>query len=174
MQQELFKISKEPEGFRYEPDFITPLEEASLLVHFKTLNFTNYQHGEYQAKRKIISYTATRGFPTFLEPFIVRAAKFANVPLASIQHALISEYMPGTPIGWHRDQPPYNMVIGISLGSAAPFRFRKEVGKKWERITINAFPRSIYIMSGPSRYVWQHSIPPVESLRYSITMRTIK
>lgn len=173
-QKSLFNITAGPEGFKYEAEFITREEEKLLLEEFKDLRLSNYIHGEYEAKRKIKSYTKKFGYPKFLIPIIARAAKFAGVRADQIEHAMVTEYSPGTQIGWHRDQPPYNQIIGISLGSSAPFRFRKEKGTKWERITVTAEPRSIYIMSGSARYVWQHSIPPVEDWRYSITMRTIE
>jgi hypothetical protein len=46
-------------------------------------------------------------------------------------------------------------------------------GEKWECFTLEAQPRSLYMMSGESRHVWEHSIPPVETARYSITLRTM-
>jgi hypothetical protein len=42
-----------------------------------------------------------------------------------------------------------------------------------ERFTLEARPRSIYMMSGPSREVWEHSIPAVEAQHYSITFGTM-
>jgi alkylated DNA repair dioxygenase AlkB len=35
-------------------------------------------------------------------------------------------------------------------------------------------PRSIYVMRGPARWQFQHSIPAVEKTRYSITFRTLR
>jgi alkylated DNA repair dioxygenase AlkB len=162
-----------PPGFSYAPEFITEKEEQELMAHFKDVSLHNYVHLEYAAKRRIHSYTSHTGYPDFLRGIIGRAATFAGEQYEHIEHAMITEYTPGTQIGWHRDMPPYNKVIGISLGSAAPFRLRKQTDTVWERITITAEPRSIYVMSGDARYVWQHSIPPVTALRYSITMRTI-
>ena len=162
-----------PEGFRYEPDFLTVAEEIRLLEEFQKITLEPYIFEGYEAKRRIKSYTKS-DFPSFLLPIIKRAARFGDVPMAKIEQTMITEYSPGTPIGWHRDQPPYHKVIGISLGSTVPFRFRRPKGTKWERITINAEPRSIYLMSGPSRYEWQHSIPPVEDWRWSVTVRSVE
>jgi alkylated DNA repair dioxygenase AlkB len=64
-------------------------------------------------------------------------------------------------------------VFGLSLSSACKFRFRRAAYTKWERFTLEARPRSIYMMSGLSRQVWEHSIPAVEAQRYSITFRTM-
>jgi hypothetical protein len=38
--------------------------------------------------------------------------------------ALINEYRPGAPIGWHRDAPQYEVVAGLSLLSACHMKFR--------------------------------------------------
>ena len=65
-------------------------------------------------------------------------------------------------------------VIGISLLSACTFRFRRQSGARWERYAVTAEPRSIYLLRGPVRWEWEHSIPAVETLRYSITFRTLR
>jgi alkylated DNA repair dioxygenase AlkB len=161
-----------PDGFFYEPDFITFKEEAELLNHIHALPFEPYVHETYEAKRRVVGFHKSN-FPDFLLPFILRVAQFAKVPENTIVHALVTEYSKGTPIGWHRDMPPYESVIGISLNSFAPFRLRRRNGAKWERTSVLLAPRSIYMMSGESRSEWQHSIPPVEEERFSITFRTV-
>jgi alkylated DNA repair dioxygenase AlkB len=87
---------------------------------------------------------------------------------------LCTEYDVGVGIGWHRDKPHFDRIFGLSLGSACKFRFRRPAGKSWERFTMDAEPRSLYMMSGASRHIWEHSIPAVESPRYSITFRTMQ
>ena len=87
---------------------------------------------------------------------------------------MVTEYEPGAPIGWHRDRPQFEDVIGISLASPCTFRFRRKKGAGWERASFIAEPRSAYLLRGPARTEWQHSIPPVEALRYSITFRTLR
>ena len=89
------------------------------------------------------------------------------------KHALCTEYDVGAGIGWHRDKKHFDQVFGLSLASACKFLFRRKAGKKWERFTLNAQPRSLYVMTGASRHLWEHSIPPVETPRYSITFRTM-
>jgi alkylated DNA repair dioxygenase AlkB len=49
-----------------------------------------------------------------------------------------------------------------------------QLGFKWERHTREAAPRSLYMMDGEARSQWEHSIPPVEARRHSITFRTMK
>ena len=106
-------------------------------------------------------------------PLTGRVERFAALPSGSIKHALCTEYDVGAGIGWHRDKRHFDQVFGLSLASACKLRFRRKVGNKWERFTLEARPRSIYLMSGPSREVWEHSIPAVEAQRYSITFRTM-
>ena len=89
-------------------------------------------------------------------------------------HALVTEYRPGTAIGWHRDRPHYDDVIGISLVSPCTFRMRRKHGTGWERASLHFAPRSIYLMRGPSREDWEHSIPAVEELRYSVTIWSVR
>jgi hypothetical protein len=94
-------------------------------------------------------------------------------PATRIRQVLCTEYDVGVGIGWHRDKPHFDRIFGLSLGSACKFRFRRTAGKTWDRFTLDAEPRSLYMMSGASRHVWEHSIPAVEAPRYSITFRTM-
>lgn len=171
-QLDLFPATvRAPQGFAYEPEFLTPDEEAYLLTYLNGLRLKHYEHGEYIAKRKI------RWFADVLpEPLRVlrdRVAAWAGLHPSQLPNALVSRYEPGTPIGWHRDRPPYRAVLGVSLGGPASFRLRKRDGKGWKRFMQVAAPRSIYKMEGAARSNWQHSIPPVEALRYSITFRSL-
>jgi alkylated DNA repair dioxygenase AlkB len=90
-----------------------------------------------------------------------------------IRQVLCTEYDVGVGIGWHRDKPHFDRIFGLSLGSACKLRFRRPAGKSWERHTLDAEPRSLYMMAGESRRVWEHSIPAVAAPRYSITFRTM-
>ena len=105
---------------------------------------------------------------------------FFNIDPTSLVQMSIIEYSTGSPIGWHRDIPHFGVVVGISLGGACRIRFRKfnrarsKTLNRDEVLSIELQPRSIYLMSGPSRESWQHSIPPVKELRYSIMMRTLR
>ena len=95
------------------------------------------------------------------------------VPHKRIRQVLCTEYDVGVGIGWHRDKPHFDEVFGLSLGSASKLRFRRKTGEKWERFSLDAEPRSLYVMTGESRHVWEHSIPPVQAPRYSITFRSM-
>jgi alkylated DNA repair dioxygenase AlkB len=110
--------------------------------------------------------------PGWLAPVIARVERFGG-PSTQIRQVLCTEYDTGVGIGWHRDKPHFDRVFGLSLGSPCRLRFRRAAGEKWRRFTLNAAPRSLYMMAGPAREVWEHSIPGVESPRYSITFRTM-
>lgn len=104
---------------------------------------------------------------------IDRCAAFAGIEPAQLQQVLVTEYAPGSPIGWQRDKKVFDRVVGISLLSSCTFRLRRRAGDKWQRAAVIAEPGSAYVLSGPARSEWEHSIPPVEELRYSVTFREI-
>jgi alkylated DNA repair dioxygenase AlkB len=112
--------------------------------------------------------------PGFLLAIRQKAAAFAGITQSRLQHALVTEYAPGATIGWHRDRPEFEDVIGISLGAPCLFRLRRKNGMRWERASIELQPRSVYLLRGHTRWDWQHSIPPVDRLRYSVTFRTLR
>jgi alkylated DNA repair dioxygenase AlkB len=94
---------------------------------------------------------------------------------STLQQALVTEYAPGAGIGWHRDKAMFGDVIGLSLLSPCIFRLRRRAGpRRWERASVTAEPRSAYLLRGASRTEWEHSIPPVAELRYSITFRNFR
>jgi alkylated DNA repair dioxygenase AlkB len=172
-----------PEGLRYVEDFVPWASEKALIGHIAALPLRPFQFGQYEGKRRVASfgfrydYTLRRlqeadPIPEWLSPIIERVEAFGG-PKTQIGQVLCTEYDVGVGIGWHRDKPHFDRVFGLSLGSACKFRFRRPAYTKWERFTLEVRPRSIYMMSGPSREVWQHSIPAVEAQRYSITFRTM-
>lgn len=174
-----------PEGFRYQPDLISQDAESALITELSALPFKEFEFRGYQGKRRVVSFGWRYDFnssklervddiPGFLGPVREAAARFAGLAPSQLQHALVTEYGPGAPIGWHKDRPIFGDVVGISLLSPCLFRFRRKKGAKWERRSFTAEPRSAYLLRGPSRTEWEHSIPPVESLRYSITFRNLK
>ncbi len=179
------RISSPPLGFRYRLDFLSPDEERSFIVRFQDLPFQPFKFGPYYGKRRVVSYgfrydyddrslQPADGIPPFLLEVRERAAEFAGFEASKIVQSSVVEYTPGTPIGWHRDKPHFDEVVGISLNSACVFRFRRKTAGGWDRYSLIAEPRSVYLMSGPARTVWEHSIPEVTELRYSITFRTLR
>ncbi len=174
-----------PDGFQYQPDLITEEEESALVPGIAALPFKPFEFKGFLGNRRVVSFgwqydyndaTLKRvdPIPPFLHFVRDRAGDFAGVPPSAIEHVLVTEYAPGAAIGWHRDRSEFDAVIGLSLSSACTFRLRRKHAKKWDRSAAVLEPRSAYLLQGPARSDWQHSIPAVKSLRYSITFRTIK
>jgi alkylated DNA repair dioxygenase AlkB len=174
-----------PEGFLYQPELIGTQEEAAILAQIRELPFREFEFHGYTGKRRVVSFGWQYDFtarqlrkvddiPAFLLPVRSTAAEFAGLRPEALQHVLVTEYGPGAAIGWHRDKAVFGEIVGISLLAACTFRLRRDVGNGWERVKLEAAPRSAYLLSGPARSEWEHSIPPVESLRYSITFRNLR
>jgi alkylated DNA repair dioxygenase AlkB len=178
----LFPMSTLPEGFTYKAEFLSVDEETDLLTYLKNLDFAPFNFHGYQARRRVVQFGWSYDFeilhantgsplPNFLLPLRNRAAEFTSISSASIIQATVAEYSPGAPIGWHRDVPQYEIVIGISLLGSCRMRFKSlKTGGKINSTELE--PRSIYLLSGEARWGVQHSIPPLKELRYSITFRT--
>jgi len=174
-----------PEGFQYRPELIDPTEEDALLAHVRELPFREFEFHGYLGKRRVVSFGWHYDFsgqrlrkaddiPEFLHTVRARAAGLAGLAPEEFQHVLVTEYRPGAGIGWHRDKAVFGQVAGISLIAPCMLRFRRKVGESWERVKVRVEPRSVYLLTGPARTVWEHSILRVDSLRYSITFRNLK
>lgn len=184
-QGDLFEREIElPQGMRYAAELIAADEEQELLTELRALPFKEFEFHGFLGKRRTISFGWRYDFnggglqeagdlPPFLLPVRQRVAHFASLEASSLEHALLIEYAPGAGIGWHKDRPTFDDVIGISLLSPCTFRLRRKAGARWERRSFTAEPRSAYLLHGPSRTEWEHSIPPLETLRYSITFRSM-
>jgi len=176
-------LSPGPLGLQYTADFVLPETEQELIGRIAALPLKPFQFGQYEGKRRVASFgfgydyalrrlREAEPIPDWLDPVLKQVEAFGG-PETRIRQILCTEYDTGVGIGWHRDKPPFDRVFGLSLGSACQFRFRRAAGEKWQRFTLDAEPRSLYLMSGPSRHIWEHSIPAVEAPRYSITFRTM-
>jgi alkylated DNA repair dioxygenase AlkB len=188
VQQDLFGAGPQlPEGLRYDEGFLSVEEEASLLAHIHGLPLYEAQYKEYTARRRVASFGGRYDYssnellpagaiPEWLMPLRARAAGWAGLRADDINHALVSEYAPGTPLGWHRDVPDFEAIVGVSLGGFCRMRFRRYPPQKPARAEfhIDLAPRSIYTMQGMARWGWQHSVSPTKELRYSITFRTLR
>jgi alkylated DNA repair dioxygenase AlkB len=174
-----------PPGFAYRADLISAEEERALVARFSDLPFKEFEFQGYRGKRRVVSFGWQYDFtharlhrvedmPEFLLAVRDRAAAFAGLAPGSLQHVLLTEYGPGAPIGWHRDRGVFAEVVGISLLAPCTFRLRRKAGERWERVSLVLEPRSAYLLEGSVRTEWEHSIPPVERLRYSITFRSLK
>ena len=174
-----------PEGFRYAPALLDADEEAALLAAIRALPLRDFEFHGHTGKRRVVSFGWQYDFeagrlrkademPDVLRALRPRAAAFAGLAPEALQHVLVTEYGPGAGIGWHRDKAVFGEIVGISLAAACTFRLRRAVGNGWERASVVAEPRSAYLLSCAARDEWEHSIPPVEALRYSITFRNLR
>lgn len=179
-----------PNGFVYRPDFLTREEEAELLSYIPDLPLKHGEVDGYLSKRRMMGFGWRYDFaneklvpgpplPPFLTPYARKIAKWLNIPLWRVAEALIIEYPPGAAIGWHRDNETFEHIIGVSLVGWCRFRLRPIASRMRRRrhpkdvIALPIEPRSAYIMQKESRWLFQHSVAPVETLRYSITFRTL-
>ncbi len=180
---DLFDPSPIP-GLRYEDEFLTVAEEQALIEQINATDLAPFRFQQWTGKR----LTATFGWrydfesgsfaqaeppPSFLLPLRKRAAKFAGLFETDIEQALLTHYDPGAGIGWHRDRPLFEHVVGISLGSPAVFAFKRRKERGFDRAKITLKPRSIYLLSGEVRHDWEHGIDRYNAARWSITFRSL-
>ena len=180
-----------PAGFQYRDDFISAREETQLVADIQTIEFSTFEMRGVVARRRVAffgrSYDAVPGperpIPDVLFFVRDRLAAWAKIEPAAFAMALINEYREAAPIGWHRDAPQYDIVAGVSLLSSCRMKLRPYVaprdvpalkGPRKTTHEIELQPRSAYLITGESRQAYEHSIPPVDSLRYSITFRTLR
>ncbi|HUP29232.1 MAG TPA: alpha-ketoglutarate-dependent dioxygenase AlkB [Usitatibacter sp.] len=187
MQAGLFaEANALPSGLVYQAGFLDAEDEARVLEGVRALDLREAQYKEYTARRRVASFGAGYDFDAneltpapemapFLLPLRDRAARWAGLEPSDLGYALVAEYRPGTQLGWHRDVPQFEKVVGISLAGTARMRFRRFPPRAREPIfNLDLAPRSAYILQDEARWGWQHSIAPTAELRYSITFRTRK
>ena len=177
-----------PRGLDYRVAFVSPAEEQALVAEIAKLPLAEARYREYTAKRRIASFGSHYDFaagalvkappmPRFLAPLRERVASWLAIASADFCHALVTEYRPGTALGWHRDAPCFEVVAGVSLGEAARMRFRPYPPAGDARAGVLALelePCSAYAFRGDVRWRWQHAISPTPGLRYSVTFRTLR
>jgi alkylated DNA repair dioxygenase AlkB len=174
-----------PDGFRYGTEIIDERAESSLLARIRELPFRAFEFHGYTGKRRVVSFGWRYDFeqgdlervnemPDLLLALREPVARFAGVEAVALPHVLVTEYGRGAAIGWHRDKSVFGDVLGVSLRSACTFRLRRAVPDGWERVSLELAPRSVYLLSGAARTEWEHSIPAVESTRYSVRFRAVR
>lgn len=170
-------------GLEYRPDFISSDEEQALIAHLSEAELSPFRFQGWTGRRLTRtfgwrydfddqSFAPSDSIPDWLLPLRSKAAAFAGVEADDCVHVLLVRYDPGAGIGWHRDRPVFETVVGISLGTPAILRFRRRRPGGFDRAQVEVEPRSAYLLSGPARHDWEHSIAPGDSLRFSITFRT--
>jgi alkylated DNA repair dioxygenase AlkB len=173
-----------PGGFHYQENILSEEEEASLVASLDTLQLKPFAFHGHLGNRRVTSfglgydYARRRvepadALPLFLTELRKKAAAFAGRSIEEFQQAGVNQYPPGAGIGWHKDKPQFGVIVGISLLAPATLRLRRASGKSWIRRSHELKPRSIYLLDGEARIEWEHSVPPVSSLRYALMFRTV-
>lgn len=171
-------------GLEYRPNFISEAEERYLIGHLSGEDLSPFRFHGWTGKRLTRTYGWRYDFddssfapaepiPDWLQPLRAKAASFAGFQPEEFAHVLLVRYDPGAGIGWHRDRPQFEIVVGVSLGSPATLRFRRRRPGGFDRTQTEVLPRSAYLLSGEARHQWEHSIAPGDTLRFSITFRTL-
>jgi alkylated DNA repair protein (DNA oxidative demethylase) len=171
-------------GFSAKEAFVSATEEAELIGHIEAENLSPFRFHQWTGKRQTCSFGWSYDFengsfgsaeslPAWLQSIKVRAAAFAGLTPEDLVQALLIRYDPGAGIGWHKDRPVFEHVVGISLGSAATLRLRRRRPAGFDRTHAELAPRSIYHLSNEVRHQWEHSIAPMETPRWSVTFRSL-
>jgi alkylated DNA repair dioxygenase AlkB len=175
-----------PEGMQYSEELVSVADEAALVKYIAALPLKPFEFvGGFLGNRRVVSFGWRYDFnaqtvqesdpiPPPLLALREKVAAFAAKDAGLFQQVLVTEYAPGAGIGWHQDRPVFGEVVGVSLVAPCLFRLRHKIGDKWERRSFVASPRSAYLLTGASRNEWEHSIPPVKELRYSVTFRNFR
>ena len=179
-------VPEEPAGLRYQPDFLTDAEQEALADAFQHLVFSEVRMRGQTAHRTVLHFGYRYDYEGWdlvpaepLPPALVslrdRAAALVGLEPAELAETLVTRYPPGAGIGWHRDAPLFGPeVVGVSLLSACRLRFQRRVAGRRLVHELRLAPRSAYVLSGAARWTWQHSIPAVLDLRYSVTFRSVR
>jgi alkylated DNA repair protein (DNA oxidative demethylase) len=175
-----------PAGLVYRADLLEKAEERELVARLEQVQFSEVHMHGVVARRRVAHFGWLYGYeswrispgppiPEFLLPLRAQTAAFARLDPDQFVEVLITEYRPGSAIGWHRDAPAFGPVVaGVSLLGACRLRLRRGKDEQRETFSLELQPRSAYLLTGPARYQWQHSIPAVRALRYSVTFRTLR
>jgi alkylated DNA repair dioxygenase AlkB len=174
-----------PLGFAYHPALLDEAEERELATHLERLDFAAVTMRGQIARRRAKHYGWVYGYeswritpgppiPVFLSAVRQRAAVLAGVAPEALVEVLVNAYPTGAGIGWHRDAPQFGVVVGVSLLGECRLRFQRGRGPARQTRTVTIAPRSAYVLDGAARYEWQHSVPPTKTLRYSVTLRTLR
>jgi alkylated DNA repair dioxygenase AlkB len=174
-----------PEGFDYRQEVISADEERRFAGWFAELPLAPFEFHGFQGRRRVVSFgwrydyagrqiRPSAELPEILLTLRQRAAEVAGLAAESLQQVLVTEYGPGAPIGWHRDKPMFQEIVAISFLAPCRLRFRRRFGSGWERRSLDVMPRSAYVLSGAARNDWEHGIPPLSALRYSVTFRSLR
>jgi len=183
VMKDLFDTVPVP-GLAQAEGIVTSEEEAALIAWIDASGLEPFRFQGWFGKRLTRSFgwhydfdtarfAVTEPLPDWLLPLRDKAAGFARLPADDFVQALLIRYDPGAGIGWHRDRPQFEHVVGVSLGNRATLRLRRRIARGFERASIQLAPRSVYHLAGEVRHQWEHSIAPMDVPRWSITFRSL-
>ncbi|MBV9529113.1 alpha-ketoglutarate-dependent dioxygenase AlkB [Sphingomonas sp.] len=183
MTTDLFDAAVVP-GLVYRADVVSAVEHDALVARLDAMDLDPFRFHGWVGNRRTrtfgwrydfddASFAPTDPIPDWLLPLRIRAAALASVSAEEFAHVLLARYDPGAGIGWHRDRPQFEHVVGFSLASPATMRFRQRTPSGFRRANAHLEPRSAYLLSGEVRHDWEHSIVPGDALRFSVTFRTL-
>jgi len=169
-------------------------------AHDELLSLINKQEWSNLLKRRVQHYgyeysyqqrTASKraaempGFAKDIAQRLVSETFFAKLP----DQLIINEYTPGQGIAAHTDARVFgDTIVSLSLGSACSFVFtRLDSADSPETFELYLRPGTLVVMTGESRYNWNHSITPrktdidpdtgrtvLRGTRVSLTFREMK
>ncbi|MEO9132749.1 MAG: alpha-ketoglutarate-dependent dioxygenase AlkB [Sphingomonas sp.] len=171
-------------GISYTPEIVSAVEERTIISALEAIEVTPFRFQGWLGKRLTASFgwrydfdngrfDAAEPIPDVLLPLRERAAAFAGLAPEDLVQSLLVRYDPGAGIGWHRDRPLFEHVIGISLEAPATLRLRRRREGGFDRAALPLAPRSVYHLSGEARHVWEHSIAAMDVRRWSVTFRSL-
>jgi alkylated DNA repair protein (DNA oxidative demethylase) len=174
-----------PGGIEQAKNIATPAEEAALIDAINDAGLTPFRFQQWEGKRLTRSFgwrydftaaslSEADAIPDWLLPLREKAAAFAGLAAGDLVQALVIRYDPGAGIGWHRDRPVFEHVVGVSLGAPATLRLRRRrADGKFDRAELPLDSRGAYHLSGEARHAWEHSIAPMDAARWSVTFRSL-
>ena len=183
-QADLFARPPLVAGLDFAEDLVDAAEETALIAAIGTIELQPFRFQGWIGKRltasfgwrydfEDASFSQTLPIPGWLQPMRASAARFAGLDADDLVQVLVTRYDPGAGIGWHRDRPLFEHVVGVSLGAPAVLRLRRRVERGFERRSLPLPARSAYHLSGEARHGWEHGIAPIGATRWSITFRSL-
>jgi hypothetical protein len=182
---DLFGTPAAPDGFRYLPEVFSPTEEHRFVAELERLPLRPFEFHGHLGNRRIYTFghnyifagqapRTDASIPWYFQSLLQIASRISGKPATAFEQVMVTEYAPGAGIGWHRDRPSYEDVVAVSFLAPCTLRLRRQAPRGWERRAVFIEPRSAYLLRGAVRNDWQHSISPMDVLRYSVTLRTFR
>jgi len=181
------QLSEAP-GLAYEAEFITPAEERVLLWHADAGEWSDYWSRRTQfygikynrGTGRIDSTQEGKALPSWCESVSRRLVDHGFLNRMPNQIG-VNEYLPGQGIASHVDYLN-GAVISLSLGSGCVMDITEPRSRR--KVSLWLAPRSIVVLSGTVRNVWEHGIarrlkdivdgrPINRGRRVSITFRDV-